>query len=91
MSSEFALTRVIPQFVPPVGENERASARSLLKHALTDGPALVDALMEMAALARISQRILRTAKAELGVISVRLSSATGPRWVWQLPKHANQE
>lgn len=69
------------------GERDvRADARTLLRRLLTAGWVDTKAVIQEASTAGIGERTLRTAKAELGVRSRRVGSATPAHWEWGAPK-----
>ncbi len=69
------------------GERDvRADARTLLRRMLAGGWVDTSAVIREAAAAGIGERTLRTAKAELGIRSRRVGTATPAHWEWGPPK-----
>src|SRR5215216_4258861 len=76
----------------PTDPDERSvlqEARDLLREVLSEGPVPASEVKEEARSADISERTLKTAKRELGILTSREGEAGkrgGGRWIWTLPK-----
>jgi len=76
----------------PTDPEERSvlqEARDLLREVLSEGPVPASEVKQEARSADISERTLKTAKRELGILTSREGEAGkrgGGRWIWTLPK-----
>jgi hypothetical protein len=85
---------VTPQALlqPDASDDERAEldeAKEFLLEQLSGEPAEADEMKKKARSAGLSERTLRRAKEALGILSVREGFGRDGRWVWSLPKGAN--
>lgn len=81
------LEEVIGSDHEPDERDAMADARKLLQTALKDGPVDAKVLLDECLKNGIGTRTLRSAKAELGVLSKRTGGGKGlvGKWVWSLP------
>lgn len=76
----------------PTDPEERSvlqEAKDLIREMLSEGPAAASDIKQEARSADISERTLKTAKRELGVLTSREGEAGkrgGGKWVWELPR-----
>lgn len=82
------LEEVIESIDEPHERDAIADGKRLLLARLSDGPVEVKPLLEEAGNASVSERTLRKAKKELGVLTKRKGGGKGAKavWTWYLPK-----
>jgi putative DNA primase/helicase len=68
--------------------NALREAKDFLRERLADAPAKADDVFEEAKHYDISQKTLKRAKKEMGVVSRKMKGEMAGEWTWELPKRA---